>query len=106
MGNLLKDVPRELAEEMVDVLVEKKGVRIERIISTGQSTPDDEWMDQDRNEWVLVVSGAARLSFKDPQEVVEMSKGDWANIEAGRKHRVDWTTENQPTIWVTVFYDK
>jgi cupin 2 domain-containing protein len=33
-----------------------------------------------------------------------MKAGDWINIPAHRKHRVEWTTPDEKTVWVAVFY--
>jgi cupin 2 domain-containing protein len=45
-GNLLSGLPaRSLAEEVVETLLELPGLRIERIVSTGQATPEGEWYD-------------------------------------------------------------
>lgn len=37
------------------------GVRVERIVSQGHVTPPGQWYDQDWDEWVSLLSGAARL---------------------------------------------
>ena len=64
-GNLRSGLPaRPLPDEVVDLLVERPGLRIERIVSTGQATPEGQWYDQDSDELVLVVDGAARLSIE------------------------------------------
>jgi cupin 2 domain-containing protein len=60
------------------------------------------WYDEDQHEWVVVLKGAARLRFED--EPVEMKPGDFVNIPAHRKHRVEWTTPDEPTVWLAVFY--
>ena len=49
------------------------------------------------------MKGAARLQFEDG--MVEMKGGDFVNIPAHRKHRVEWTTPDEPTIWLAVFYN-
>ena len=41
MTNLFDDLPRQADEELFTELLWRKGVRIERIVSTGQSTPAD-----------------------------------------------------------------
>jgi cupin 2 domain-containing protein len=92
----------DLPKERVEVLLEDNSVRIERIVSHGQASPADFWYDQDEDEWVLLVQGAARLRFEN--EVVEMKAGDFINIPAHRKHRVEWTAPDEPTIWLAVFY--
>jgi cupin 2 domain-containing protein len=49
------------------------------------------------------LKGAARLRFED--EVVEMGPGDHVNIPARRKHRVEWTTPDEPTVWLAVHFE-
>jgi cupin 2 domain-containing protein len=77
-------------------------VRIERIVSHGHSSPPDFWYDQQQAEWVVVLKGAARIEFAD--RMVEMRSGDFVAIPAHTRHRVDWTTPDQPTIWLAVHY--
>jgi cupin 2 domain-containing protein len=36
--------------------------------------------------------------------MVEMKPGDFINISALKKHRVDWTTPDEPTVWLGVRY--
>ena len=49
------DLPNPLpAEELFTDLIQDRGVKIERIVSTGQSTPEGEWYDQPRDEWVAL----------------------------------------------------
>ncbi|MCC6508121.1 MAG: cupin domain-containing protein [Pirellulaceae bacterium] len=100
--NLFEDLPQHLPEEFVDTLVHAADVRIERIVSHGHASPEGFWYDQEQHEWVMVLSGTARLRFED--EVIEMTPGSCVNIPAHRKHRVDWTTPDEPTIWLAVYY--
>lgn len=88
--------------ELITTLLEANGVRIERIVSNGHASPDGFWYDQDRHEWVMLVTGAARLCFEN--ETIEMKPGDHVNIPAHKRHRVDWTTPDEPTIWLAVHY--
>ena len=96
-------MPSSLPNEVAEVLARNSHVRIERIVSQGHSSPEGFWYDQDENEFVLLVQGEARLQFED--EMVEMKAGDWINIPAHRKHRVDWTTPDQKSVWLAVFYE-
>jgi len=48
----------------------------------------------------------AKLLFEGGNEPVEMGPGDFVNIPAHKRHRVEWTTEEEPTIWLAVFYGK
>lgn len=102
--NLFADLPDALPEELVETLAENGQVRIERIVSTGHVSPEGYWYDQDECEWILVLQGAARIQFADRPEPVTMGRGDFVNIEAHRRHRVAWTTPEEPTVWLAVFY--
>ena len=100
--NLFADLPTRLPEELIGTLLEAADVRIERIVSHGHASPADFWYDQPQAEWVIVLKGAARLRFQD--RTVEMKPGDFVNIPAHKKHRVEWTTPDEPTIWLAVHY--
>ncbi len=103
MKNLFSELPATLPEELIEVLAENRNVRIERIVSTGHASPEDCWYDQDDCEWVLVLQGSAGLVFEDG-ETLQMLPGDQALIAAHRKHRVSWTTPDEPTVWLAVFF--
>lgn len=102
MDNLFTEIPSPLQAELMETLVSAGSVRIERIVSHGHASPDGFWYDQPEHEWVVVLQGAARLQFED--QSIEMKPGDFVNIPAHRKHRVDWTTPDRATIWLAVFY--
>jgi cupin 2 domain-containing protein len=102
--NLLENLPTELPEEVAELLVADRTVRIERIVSHGHSSEPGFWYDQAQHEWVLLLQGAARLKFKDNDQMIAMRAGDSLNIPAHRLHRVEWTTSDQPTIWLAVHY--
>lgn len=105
LNNLYTNVPDQLDVEWVSTLVNATHVRIERIVSTGHGSPDGLWYDQPRSEWVLVLKGHAKLYFEDADSVVELNPGDFLNIPPHRRHRVDWTTPDEPTVWLAVHYD-
>lgn len=102
--NILKNIPKDLAEEVFETIFLKDGLKIERIISNGHTTPKEQWYDQDSNEWVILLEGEAILSFEDSEDV-KLSTGDYINIPAHKKHRVSWTTPNKETIWLAIHYD-
>lgn len=104
MNNLFADLPTALPEERIEVLAESQHVRIERIVSTGQASPSGFWCDQDEAEWVVVLKGEARLHFEGDDEPTTMRPGDHVLIPPHRKHRVEWTTPDEPTMWLAVFY--
>ncbi len=88
-------------EEFIDIL-KNENIRIERIVSNGQSSKKDFWYSQEENEFVLILEGDAILEFEDKK--VELKKGDYFDIKAHVKHRVKYTSVNEPTIWLAVFY--
>ncbi len=103
MNNLFTDLPTTLPEELVEVLAENKHVRIERIVSTGQASPDGFWYDQNEAEWVVVLKGEAKLLFEDDEEPIHTKVGDHINIPAHKQHRGEWTTPDEPTVWLAMF---
>jgi cupin 2 domain-containing protein len=103
--NLFNNVPAELPQELFTTMLDRPSVRVERIVSHGHASPPGHWYDQERHEWVLLLKGVARLRFEDKGQLVEMMPGDSMDIAAHRRHRVEWTTPNEPTIWLAVFYD-
>jgi cupin 2 domain-containing protein len=102
-GNLFDGIPHELLEEFFSEIISVPGLRIERIVSTGHTTPDGDWYDQDSHEWVIVVQGRARLAFENESDL-DMGPGDHVVIPAHCRHRVAWTKPEQPTVWLAVHY--
>ena len=100
--NLFADLPANLPEELFTTLLQAPGVRLERIVSHGHQSPDDFWYDQPESEWVVVLKGEAKIEFEDG--IIQLGPGDHLNIPAHRKHRVAWTTPDEPTIWLAVHY--
>ena len=104
--NLFSALPTApLAEELVEILAQTPAVRIERIVSTGQASPPGFWYDQDGQEWVALLSGAATLRFADQPEPTPLNPGDWVLIAAHRRHRVETTDRDQPSVWLAVHFD-
>jgi cupin 2 domain-containing protein len=102
--NLLSPLPDAGATEQVDALLSRPGLRVERIVSLGQSSQPGFWYDQAEGEWVLLLAGAARLRFADETEARLLAPGDWLDIAPHRRHRIEWTDPAIPTVWLTVFY--
>jgi len=87
--------------ESIDVLLDRPGTRIERIVSTGQTTAAGEWYDQPEDEWVALLLGRATLVF-DGGDPVELAPGDWLLIPAHVRHRVEATSTDPPCVWLAV----
>jgi cupin 2 domain-containing protein len=103
-GNLFASLPTHLPDELIENLVEEPGLRLERIVSIGHATPAGEWYDQESDEWVVLLTGAAKLRFAAPDEVLAMQPGDFVKISAHRKHRVDWTDPDVPSVWLALHF--
>ena len=101
--NIYNQIPDNLSEEVFEVLVQSKDVKIERIISKGHKSPDTGWYDQEQNEWVLVLKGNASICFEN-ETVIKLNVGDYINISAHSKHRVISTSAITETIWLAIHY--
>lgn len=104
IANLLDKLPPAKRAEAFTELLERPGIRLERIVSRGQSTPEDAPMVQDRDEWVLLLQGAAGIRIEDSAEVA-LAPGDHLLIAAGQKHWVSWTAKDRPTVWLALHLD-
>ncbi|MEJ2742245.1 MAG: cupin domain-containing protein [Gammaproteobacteria bacterium] len=102
-SNILRSIPGELSDEVFEDIIQSTSVRIERIISKGHTSPEQGWYDQDENEWVMLVDGSATIEFENGVSLT-LSKGDYVNIPAHKKHKVSWSDPGQITIWLAVFY--
>jgi cupin 2 domain-containing protein len=102
--NLFENIPASMPDEIFQDLIRSGDVRIERILSRGQATPEGQWYDQDRHEWILLLKGRAGLVFAGREEIVTLHAGDSLNIPAHVKHRVAWTDSVETTIWLAVHY--
>jgi len=102
--NLFSNIPDSVPEEIFEPLLETKNMRLERIISDGQATPQGEWYDQDTDEWVLLLQGSAGLFFEGEKEARAMKPGDYILIPAHKRHRVGWTDKQRKTIWLALHF--
>jgi len=102
--NLIRNLPSSLPAELVEVIAESPHVRIERIVSTGQLSPEGSWYDQEEHEWVLILTGEAKLWIEHDPQPIHLKPGDHIHIPAHQRHRVEWTSPDLPTVWLAVFY--
>ena len=102
-SNLFDYIPEVIESEITDILTESSSLRIERIISQGQSSPVNFWYDQEENEWVILLRGRAVLEFEDG-DFIHLDEGDYVNIPAHKKHRVEWSAPYEENVWLAVFY--
>lgn len=103
-GNLLTGVVPGQDKEQIDKLVDDRPrMRVERIVSTGQSSPPGFWYNQPEDEFVVLLTGAARLRFELGDITYELKPGDWVEIPAHTRHRVEWTQHHPPTVWLAMY---
>ena len=102
--NIFSGIQKQAPDEILETVLLTHQFKIERIISRGHATAEGEWYDQDKNEWVLVIKGNAGLLFEGDNEAVIMKTGDYINIPAHQKHRVEWTDPKEETIWLAIHY--
>ena len=105
VSNFFESIPETLNKELIETIFEKgNDFKIERIISKGQVSPKDFWYNQSTNEWLIVLQGNALLRFEKEPDLILLKKGDFLNIKAYEKHRVEWTDENVTTLWLAIHY--
>lgn len=102
--NLFSPHPAAAEAEVFEALVAHAGFRLERIVSMGQATPPGEWLEQDDQEWVVLLTGSAGLRFEGEDQARELEPGDYVLIPSRRRHRVEWTDPTQPTVWLALHY--
>jgi cupin 2 domain-containing protein len=103
MDNIFHDVQAKRADEEIIPLLRRAGLRIERIVSTGQASPPDFWYDQPEDEWVILLAGSAGLTIEGEADRT-LAPGDYVFLPAGNRHRVTWTDADRPTVWLAVHF--
>jgi cupin 2 domain-containing protein len=104
-GNLLHVTTTPTAPEQFDALLRGVRFRMERIVSHGHSTPPGLWYDQQEDEWVLVVTGRAKLLIEGEPAPRDLVPGDYLLLRRHVRHRVEWTDPAQPTVWLALHGD-
>ena len=102
--NVFAELPADHSAELFRTLTQSEHVRIEQIVSRGHASPEGFWYDQPQHEFVLLLSGGARLRFAGEDSSLELKPGDCLTIPAGCRHRVEWTIPDEPTVWLAVHY--
>ena len=100
--NIFDKIIVDKEEENFFEIFKNETIKIEKIVSNGQISPENFWYEQEKSEFILRLEGFAILEFENRE--VELKKGDCINIKAKQKHRVKFTSLDEPTIWFAVFY--
>lgn len=101
VANLLHPSACPAGEETIADLIRHRAFTLEHIVSRGAASPEGFWYDQDRSEWVLLLSGDAELRFESG-EIVTLTAGDPLLIPAHRRHRVERTSAD--AIWLALHF--
>ena len=104
MDNLFADIPDQLQEEQFETILGTGFFKLERIVSMGHATPEGQWYDQDKDEWVLLLKGRAGLRIEGRSNEIVMEPGDHLHLPAHLKHRVEWTDPEKETVWLAIHY--
>ena len=102
LPNIFSGLPAAKKREDFKVLLKGKGLKIERIVSRGQATPEGKWLCSKAAEWVIVLRGRARLLFKESCKKLDLKTGDYVFIPGHTCHRVDWTHPRKKTVWLAI----
>ena len=100
--NIFEQIIVDKNEEKFFEIFKNETIKIEKIVSNGPISPENFWYEQEKSELVLLLEGIAMLDFENRE--VELKKGDCLNIKAMEKHRVKFTSLDEPTVWFAVFY--
>lgn len=105
-ANLFAGIPAALPAELFETLAGAGEVRIERIVSRGHVSPPDFLYDQPLHEFVVLLTGSARLVVEGEPAPRELLPGDWIVLPAGRRHRVEYTPPDVDTVWLAVHFGR
>ena len=105
-GNLFESISLDKNTEHFFEILQTNHIKIEKIVSYGQKSEENFWYEQEQNEFVVLLEGEAILHVQEHNGIKEyaLTKGDFLDIKAYVKHRVHYTSEEQSTIWLAVFY--
>lgn len=105
LDNLFSNIPPSLPEELIEKIIETGSFKLERIVSKGHATPEGEWYDQDRDEWVVLLKGSAALLIEGQAAAALLKPGDHIRLPAHLRHRVEWTDPETETLWLALHYE-
>ncbi|MGA2298938.1 MAG: cupin domain-containing protein [FCB group bacterium] len=102
--NIFSEIPTDLSQEIFHDIIKNNNFKLEKIISTGQSTPAGQWLEEAQNEWVILLKGSAELLFENNMQKIKLKPGDYLFIPSYTKHRVETTDKEKETIWLALHY--
>jgi len=103
LPNIFSNIPSDVPNEIFEDILNTEKLRVERIVSKGQVSPEAGWYDQEENEWVIVLSGFGEIEYINGDKII-LKQGDYLHLKAHEKHRVTETSSDDPTVWLAIFY--
>ena len=103
-GNIFSVTAGFASGEELTPLLTGTNMRLERIVSHAHASPEGFWYDQAWAEWVVVLKGCAGLHFEGESAPRVLGPGDYVDVPARARHRVAWTSANEPTVWLALHY--
>lgn len=101
-ANIFNNITKQLPQELLETLLSREQIRIERIVSRGHVTAEGYWYDQDWDEWVILLQGQAVIVYEQDNQRIRLNPGDYLLIPAHTRHRVDWTAADVDTVWLAI----
>ena len=101
VANLFANLGAASEAEVFETLLQRPGLRLERIVSCGYPSPPGHWYDQTGEEWVLLARGHAILEFE--HSTVTLFAGDHLTIPAHCRHRVAEVSPD--AIWLALHFN-
>lgn len=102
LSNIYTEIPAKLPQELFETIISGNNFTLERIVSLGHVTPSGDWYDQNRDEWVILLQGSAKLLFRADNQILHMNAGDYCFIPAHKQHRVEWTDPQKHSVWLAL----
>ena len=103
--NIYSSIPADIPQEIFQDILTTDSFKVERIVSKGHASPEGFWYDQDQSEWVILLTSRAGLLFEGNDNIIELKPGDYINIPAHFKHRVEWTDPDIETVWLAIMWE-
>lgn len=112
-----KNILRDVNPALIESVIETKDLRIERVVSHGQVSSPASYCEPIANQFVLLLEGQARLEVEKEKvgsmprggrllenKKVNLIPGDYISIPQHTRHRVDWTSPDEETVWLSVYF--
>lgn len=88
-------------KEQFTELIKGGSFTLEKIVSNGFKSPENTWMFEVKDEWVILLKGRAKLEFKSG-DVIDLIAGDYLFIPAKSKHRLVYTSKKPNCYWLAI----